>query len=585
MTLENPSDSFSSAPKQPYQSGIHPSPPAASRYGDPMTARTVPNRPTFVTDSERDVWQRLARQLSDDCVILANQRISDEHKDHEADLVVLMPGSGIVTVEVKGSHVWHDGDSWYINRGGTTSAIDPVDQAMLADHALRRFLTADPRWPGCRLRFSHHVVLPYTDLDDDFALPECPRWQISGRADLADLGRRIWDTTSLHATDAAIPDNYDVQAIEAILCGRNLPARDVRALAGDRRRLSDHLTEEQATLLSVTRLIPRIEVRGGAGSGKTVMAVRQARDLASGRYDKPKRIAVLCYSYGLAAHLRKSLLTGPRKKQPAFVGTFEDLGQSWGIEAAGRDDSDFWERRLPEEMAEAALGLPDGKKFDAIIVDEAQDFAESWWTPILRALRDQETGGLYVYSDEQQRVFPRYGRPPVRLVPLVLDHNLRNTRQIARCFEPLAPTGLSARGGEGPEVEFIPATGRDAVEAADDAVDSLFDDGWQAGDIALLTTGRRHPVQKERQEELGARAYWDTLDEDDVFYGHVLGFKGLERRVVVLCVNESEPRDRAAERVYVGMSRATDLLIVVGDPDLIASTGGPEVAGRLGIEA
>lgn len=548
-----------------------------------MTARTVPGSPTFVTDSEHEVWQRLSHQLPDGCVLLANQRISDEHKDHEADLVALMPGSGVVTIEIKGSHVWHDGTAWRINRAGRVETIDPVKQAMLADHALRRYLAGDPRWPSGRIRFSHHVVLPYSGVDADFCLPECPRWQISGKDDLADLGTRIWDTTSLHATDAAAPDAHLIATIEAILCGRNLPARDVRAVAEDRRRLADHLTDEQATLLAVTRLLHRVEVRGGAGSGKTVMAIRQARDLASGRYGGPRRVAVLCYSYGLAAHLRRALLVGARKKQPAFVGTFEDLGRHWGIEAADRDDSDFWENRLPAQMAEAALGLSDGKRFDAVIVDEAQDFAESWWTPILRALRDERDGGLYVYSDEQQRVFPRYGRPPVSLVPLVLDHNLRNTRQIAHCFEPLAPTGLSARGGEGPEVRFIPTGGGDALNTADDAVEALFDEGWQGGDIALLTTGRRHPVQAELQRSLGAREYWDALEEDDVFYGHVLGFKGLERRVVVLCVNDTTLRDRAAERLYVGMSRATDLLVVVGDPALISRIGGPEVARRLGI--
>jgi hypothetical protein len=31
------------------------------------------------------------------------------------------------------------------------------------------------------------------------------------------------------------------------------------------------------------------------------------------------------------------------------------------------------------------------------------------------------------------------------------------------------------------------------------------------------------------------------------------------------------------------MSRATDQLIVVGDPDLVREIGGPEVAARLGI--
>ena len=66
-------------------------------------AVSLPDQPSFVTPSEREVWQRLVRQLGDDGVLLANYRLSDRHKDHEADLVVLMPDSGVVVVEVKGS--------------------------------------------------------------------------------------------------------------------------------------------------------------------------------------------------------------------------------------------------------------------------------------------------------------------------------------------------------------------------------------------------------------------------------------------------------------------------------------------------
>jgi ATP-dependent exoDNAse (exonuclease V) beta subunit len=44
---------------------------------------------------------------------------------------------------------------------------------------------------------------------------------------------------------------------------------------------------------------------------------------------------------------------------------------------------------------------------------------------------------------------------------------------------------------------------------------------------------------------------------------HVLGFKGLERRVV-LAVNEREPTERSRERLYVGLSRARDRLVVCG---------------------
>lgn len=219
------------------------------------------------------------------------------------------------------------------------------------------------------------------------------------------------------------------------------------------------------------------------------------------------------------------------------------------------------------------------------MIDEAQDFADEWWKPMLAALKDPTAGGTCVFSDEAQRVFDRIGAPPVALVPLVLDHNMRNTRQIATAFSPLVGQRMTLRGGEGPEVTFVPCAAADALDAADDAVDALMDDGWRPQDIALLTTGSRHPEQIGRQE-LGAAGYWDTFwDADQVFYGHVLGFKGLERRAVVLALNEYEAQERSKERLYVGLSRARDQLVVCGDPDFVRQIGGEDVAQRLGISA
>lgn len=548
-------------------------------------AFSVPDQPSFVTPSEQDVWQRLLRQLGADCVLLANYRLSDRHKDHEADLVALMPDSGIVVVEVKGSHVWVEPDGrWMITRQDGDARIHPVDQARDATYALRQFVESDPRWTRTRVRWSHHVVLARTSLADDFATPDCPRWQVSGKGDLGEVGRRVWDTTSLYRSDARPPTRDDIDLIREILSGRHLPARDVTAIADDRASLADRLTMEQTQLLGVTRLLHRVEIRGGAGSGKTVLAIRQASDLASGRATgERQRVAVVCYSYGLAHHLRRSLLTGSTARRPAFVGTFEDLARAWGIEITGsRDDSDFWEVELPALMAARAAELTPGERFDAVIVDEAQDFANDWWTPLVGALRDETTGGIFAYSDERQRVFARFGRPPLAMVPLVLDHNLRNTRQIAQSFVTLAPTSMVLRGGDGPQVEFVPVATADAIDAADDQIERLLDEGWEPRDIALLTMGARHPVQKERQETLGFAGYWDGFwSNDDVFYGHVLGFKGMERRAVVLCVNEAGTRDRSRERLYVGLSRATDRLVVVADPDVVRTIGGPQVLERL----
>ncbi|MCD9153129.1 hypothetical protein [Aeromicrobium duanguangcaii] len=74
-----------------------------------------------------------------------------------------------------------------------------------------------------------------------------------------------------------------------------------------------------------------------------------------------------------------------------------------------RQDSLFWGETLPEQMGEFAEGLADNLKCDAVIVDEAQDFADSWWQPVLKSLRDEGMSGLYIYSDENQRIFARFG--------------------------------------------------------------------------------------------------------------------------------------------------------------------------------
>ena len=87
--------------------------------------------------------------------------------------------------------------------------------------------------------------------------------------------------------------------------------------------------------------------------------------------------------------------------------------------------------------------------------------------------------------------------------------------------------------GRGPEVTYVEASAEEALDVADDQIDPLLDEGWRPEDVALLTTGARHPEQVALQESEGQDGYWRTFwDKDCVFYGHVLGCKGLERKVV-----------------------------------------------------
>lgn len=538
-----------------------------------------PESPAFASGAEREVWTRLRAQLGSGDLLLANVRITDRTKDHEADVVVALPGAGIVAVEVKGGSVWRTGDQWWQSSPDGDKRIDPVEQAIGCHYAIRAYVETDPRWRTAsarRVRWAHAVALPATTLPTDFATPSLPRWAVLDRSQLDSLADDVRAIATDQDTSYPAPTEADVQLIAEILAGRGLPQRDVVAIAAQRESDAQRLTAEQSVLLGATQLLTRVEIRGGAGSGKTWLAVEQARRLTQAG----QRVALLCYSRGLAEFLRRQTEHLTRRQRPAYVGEFHSLGHQWGAQPGTDDDSDYWERRLPEQMVVLADALPVGQKFDSVVIDEAQDFADAWWPAILASLKDPDEGGVYVFSDEGQRVFVRYGRPSVPLVPLVLDHNLRNTRQIAETFNPLCQMRMRLLGGDGPRVQFIPCPPDEAVNVADDQIDALLDD-WRPQDVALLTTGARHPEQVERQSG-GQKQYWESFwDTKQVFYGHVLGFKGLERPVVVLAANESRVSERSRERLYVGLSRARDLLVVCGDPEQIREIAGDEVLRRL----
>ena len=364
------------------------------------------------------------------------------------DSVVAIEGAGIACLEVKGGEVWHDGESWWQARTGRPpKEITPVKQALEGCYALREFVESDPRWTQGRRRWDHLVVFPHTEIPSDFALPECPRWKIIDRTQLDQIMPLVRRVLLQKGTDVPFLDAAGIDQLETTLGGRGLPQRDVVARAIENEDVADALTANQAVILRAIDQLSRVEIRGGAGSGKTFLALEQARRLTRAG----QRVALVCYSHGLASYLTRITSAWNRKDRPAYVGEFHDLGMQWGA-PAGPDESvrteaasQFWEHELPQQMHDLAETLPPGKRFDAIIVDEAQDFADEWWPPLLASLRDQDTGGIYVFSDEAQRVFDRQGSPPVPLVPIVLDHNLRNT-----CLLYTSPSPRDQRGSRMP---------------------------------------------------------------------------------------------------------------------------------------
>lgn len=558
--------------------------PSTERISDMPTPILWPPEPKFASGAEQRVWRQLCDQLGETDLLIANQRFTDQRRDYELDIAIVFDGLGVVVLEIKGGQVWVADGQWYQQLPQGPTRRDPVQQAMTAKHVLRKWVEDSMAWAGKRpIAWAHGIVLPNTSLDPQFDMPDCHRWMVVDRDDLADIVSSAKNMLLRQERTERACDASDILAIHEALQGRFLPQRQAvlpsDAIAdgvAETEDVVERLSLEQSRILDFIVNVDQVEIRGGAGSGKTWLAVEQARRLARAG----KRVALISYSRGLAEWMRRRLSTFEPGDQPAYVGTFHGLGEQWGASEGDNNDSDFWENRLPLEMLGLVREQEWGALYDAIVVDEAQDFADSWWPVVLEALKFED-GGLYVFTDEGQRIFSRFGDSPAGLVPLILDRNLRNTKQISRSFTSMAPNRLRSSDHEGEEVRFVECAHDVALDHADDMVDQLIDEGWQPSDIAVLATGPRHPEQKARQEA-GWQHYWDSFwDVDQVFYGHVSGFKGLERPAIILAVNEQPGRDRATERLYVGLSRARDLLVVCGDPDHIETVGGATVLKRL----
>ncbi|MCZ3388995.1 MAG: NERD domain-containing protein [Actinomycetia bacterium] len=545
-----------------------------------MSPRCLPESPTFESVAEQAVWTALRSQLPDDAVLLANLALTDRKGDCEADLVVLWPDIGMAVIEVKGGHITRGDDGTWIQVGNNDhrKVVDPIYQAHRSHYALSGFIRQ--RTSLMQLRMTHLVAFPYTRVDDNFASPDCPRWRLLDQLDVETNAAGKVFTALRDLEGAPAPTSEQIAAIVDALTARPGTQRVLLSTLAENEDSVERLTAKQATVLRMLSDVPRLLVRGGAGTGKSYLALEQARRLSRAG----QRVALVCYSRGLASFVERRVATFPAADRPAYVGTFHNLGVQWGAKPRGGADQRYWDETLPVEMLRLAAHLTDADRFDAIVVDEAQDFADSWWPALTAGLRDPQSSGLSIFLDEGQRVFGREGVPPHALVPVNLDENLRNTKQIAQTFGSLAHEQMKYAGLDGPPVRFVACATAEAVNAADDALLALMDEGWPPESLALLTTGSRHPVQLERVKSRGTAGYWDSFWEaDDAFYGHVLGFKGLERPAVVLAVNGFRDEHRARELLYVGMSRARDLLVVCGDTDELRHWAGEGVMRRLGV--
>jgi hypothetical protein len=543
--------------------------------------RNYPPAPDYSSPgsaAERRVWQAL-QALPDAAAVFAQVRVLDRRVTREADFVVAWPGVGLAVLEVKGGGVWTAGGEWFsTDRNGEDHPIkDPIDQAARAGYALRDFVVSQGgTWPAS---WATMAVLPDTPLPKWFGTADAPpeRWVDSSQ--LAELTARIEASTYDDWASAA----WGLAEVEMLVnvLEHRLPRPRERDAAAQSQARADLITRDQYAILRALRANNRITVNGGPGTGKTWLAMEHARtETAHGA-----RVAVLCYNRALALSLQRVAEQWDAAERPAVIATLHGLALDRIGEPVPDPAPDGYWDALPHRLASTMADLPSEHRFDIVIVDEAQDFDAAWWPAVHGLLADPDDGQLVVFRDDEQSLYDRGGGPDPAAVSVELRENVRNTRQIADLLAAIPGSEQdTCRGLDGPAVAFVETAEDDVADRAAAVADGLIAGGqWQGGDIALLTTWRRHPRQAALIDRLGPDAYSALLAEgSELAVSTVQSFKGLERPVIVLAVNGFYRTDGADDLLRVGASRATHRLIVVGDRATLRDAVGDHVLAALG---
>lgn len=432
------------------------------------------------------------------------------------------------------------------------------------------------------LTYGYAVVFPHMDYEGE-PPPHADKAIVISRKHLSFMEKAIYKAfTSWTEEPHALRREHYLMLLNDCLMPRFRVFRPVGPdIAAAAAKLLE-LTEHQAQVFEGLYLQDRVLVEGVAGSGKTFLALQRALSFAR----CGKRTLFICYNKELSAWIRRQVDDDP--STAAFralltVKNFHALAAELAATAriqfkpahGGTPNEAFWDEEVPDLLEQAVLALEfesSNVRYDALVVDEAQDFSLGWWYALTQSLLESPDAPIYAFMDPNQSLRGEVQQPPIEFeARFRLTMNCRNTRRIAAAsasvlkLEPhiyaKAPSGVHLRilhaGSQRQQKGLILEELRRLLQRED----------VTSGQITLIgPSAKFNGSLADVNEVLGIplvtnAAAWQ--DGGGVLVTTARSFKGLEADVVILYDLSDFGRLFRREDLYVACTRAKILLIAI----------------------
>jgi hypothetical protein len=505
----------------------------------------------------------------------------------ELDFLVLAPGKGIFSLEVKHGDVKREGGIWYFkNRYGqtNTSTKGPFRQVSDTMHSLRTYIldkvsNDNKKYQRySKILFGSGVI--FSGLDDmpEELGPEAEPWMVYTRnlirrspvSFYIDILNRGWvnkfENNQWFNINECAPTQKECEEIVRLLRGDfDYKYSDINKIIDEEYRI-EQFTKEQFDILNFADSNPRCLFEGAAGTGKTLMAL----ELAKKAINKGKKVALFSFNTQLGKKLAEDLKELGEEKSGQYYASNIDAfllqNTSTKVPVDEDEQKEFFSEQLPIEFLLDNEKTPEEDKFDLIIIDEAQDIITSNYLEVMDAILKGgiKNGTWSMFGDFTNQAI--YINKPNEAIELLrsracfsiapkLTVNCRNTAQIAKQNTLLSgidiPHGFSIMASGKGVSTFFPGNNTGVK------IDEIINDLEKLISLDKITV--LSPFKLENSGLTDSK----YISEKKVSFSTIQAFKGLENTAIILTGFNEVNSDRAKRLLYVGISRARIYLNIV----------------------
>lgn len=530
------------------------------------------------TPTEKEMYYALKEQLPDKYHVFYSVRwfetVDNKRVDSESDFLIFDPSFGFITVEVKGgTGITIVDGKWTLiedyslsNSSSRDLKCSPYDQAEKSMRHFKNYFVSEfnQNYNGV---YGFAVAFPRYAISSQLA-QEAPAETTIDLNDMSSLRKKINQIFHYWKNKRNITIPFSAEQRLRFMTAINKQismSAAAGALIPIKEKEFSKIDFVQDSILDCLHNYRQVQIVGGAGTGKTFIGIKKAvRDALDG-----KRVLFTCCNSELVNFVKLKM----SQYSTIDVLTYAELMRNLLGE---RYDNLTPNPNGNKSCFEYMDQVPVKKKYDSIIVDEAQDFDIDMGLAVRSLLIDDSKSSLYVFYDKNQNVFEMdfENAFAIDVPPYVLRYNIRNTGSIYQCAVERTDLGHDTVAnnivGVQPENHNYNKPSQ-AVKALSLIVNRLVQKEYvPAESIVIVSDTSYENSILAGEQRIGAYSlvfkHYKDVNEDEICFKTVEEFKGLESNVVIYLTHEftnlpSLPINNRKE--YVAITRARYYLYIL----------------------